>query len=83
MVTATIYKLLTLTWKKLVDPRVMIGDLTSLFETTCIRNTSAIDRLPLVQNSKWTFSTVHHALEVWAIEPGDEYLTIIVQLERS
>ena len=44
-VTATTYKLLILTWKKLVDPSVMIGDRTSLFDTTWIRNTSAIDRL--------------------------------------
>jgi hypothetical protein len=44
-VIATTYRLLTLTWKKLVEPSVMIGDLTSLFETTCIRNTSAIDLL--------------------------------------
>lgn len=45
LVIATIYRLLTLTWKKLVEPSVTIGDRTSLFETTCIRNTSAIERL--------------------------------------
>lgn len=28
-----------------MDPRVMMGERTSLFETTWIRNTSAIDRL--------------------------------------
>jgi len=44
-VTATMYRLFTLTWKKLVEPRVMMGDRTSLFETTWIRNTSAMDRL--------------------------------------
>ena len=44
-VTATTYTLLTLTWKKLVDPRVTIGDRTSLLEMTCIRKTSAIGRL--------------------------------------
>lgn len=44
-VTATMYRLFIRTWKKLVDPSVMIGERTSLFETTCIRKTSAIDRL--------------------------------------
>ena len=44
-VTATTYRLFILTWKKLVDPSVIIGLLTSEFETTCIRKTSAIDRL--------------------------------------
>ena len=45
LVTATTYKLLILTWKKLVDPRVMMGDLTSLLDTTWILNTSDMDRL--------------------------------------
>ena len=44
-VTATTYKLLILTWKKLVDPRVMMGDLTSLLDTTWILNTSEMERL--------------------------------------
>lgn len=44
-VTATRYKLFIRTWKKLVDPRVTMGDRTSLLETTCIRNTSAMERL--------------------------------------
>lgn len=34
-----------LTWKKLVEPRVMIGDRTSLLEITWMRKTSDIDRL--------------------------------------
>ena len=45
LVTATTYRLLILTWKKLVDPRVTIGDLTSLLDTTWILNTSEMDRL--------------------------------------
>ena len=45
LVTATTYKLLILTWKKLVDPRVTIGDLTSLLDTTWILNTSEMERL--------------------------------------
>jgi hypothetical protein len=45
LVTATTYKLLILTWKKLVDPRVMMGDLTSLLDTTWILNTSEMERL--------------------------------------
>lgn len=39
------YRLFSLTWKKLVDPSVTIGERTSLLETTCIRKTSAIERL--------------------------------------
>ena len=45
LVTATTYRLLILTWKKLVDPRVMMGDLTSLLDTTWILNTSEMERL--------------------------------------
>lgn len=45
LVTATTYRLFTRTWKKLVEPRVIMGERTSLLETTCIRNTSAIERL--------------------------------------
>ena len=45
LVTAMMYRLLVRTWKKLVDPSVIIGDRTSLFDTTCIRKTSAIVRL--------------------------------------
>lgn len=44
-VTATIKILFSLTWKKLVDPRVMIGERTSGLEMTWMRKTSAIDRL--------------------------------------
>jgi hypothetical protein len=45
LVTASTKTLLTLTWKKEVDPRVMMGERTSAFEMTCIRKTSAIERL--------------------------------------
>jgi hypothetical protein len=37
--------LFILTWKKDVEPRVMIGERTSGLDTTWIRNTSAMDRL--------------------------------------
>lgn len=33
------------TWKKLVEPKVIIGDRTSLLETTWILKTSAMERL--------------------------------------
>ena len=46
------YKLFIRTWKKLVEPRVTMGDRTSLLETTCIRNTSAMDRLSSVCQSR-------------------------------
>lgn len=44
-VTAIMYKLLCLTWKKEVEPSVMIGERTSGLETTCTLNISLIDRL--------------------------------------
>lgn len=44
-VTAMMYKLFVRTWKKLVEPSVMIGERTSLLDTTWMRNTSAIERL--------------------------------------
>jgi hypothetical protein len=37
--------LLIRTWKKEVEPSVMMGERTSGFETTWMRKTSAIDRL--------------------------------------
>jgi hypothetical protein len=52
------YTLLSLTWKKEVDPRVMIGDLTSGFEMTWILKTSEIERL-LRQSSIVEFRAEH------------------------
>jgi hypothetical protein len=54
---------------------VTIGDLTSLLETTCIRKTSAMERLskPTVENKK-VFMKQCHALEVCSVQPGDEDL---------
>ena len=44
-VTATRYRLFTRTWKKLVEPRVTMGERTSLLEMTWIRKTSEMERL--------------------------------------
>lgn len=44
-VTATMKMLLMRTWKNDVDPSVMMGDRTSGFDTTWIRNTSEMERL--------------------------------------
>lgn len=50
------------TWKKLVEPRVMMGERTSLFETTCIRNTSAMDRLRINEWRLEEFTQWHGVL---------------------
>jgi hypothetical protein len=80
-VTATTYRLLILTWKKLVEPRVMIGDLTSLLETTCIRKTSAIDRLAShnPQQDGQQSTSPKGVLEIGTIEPRNEHLPLLVE----
>jgi len=53
----------------------MIGDRTSLFETTCIRNTSAIDRLTQLRQHHMSASVPHKdLLEISPVEPRDEDL---------
>lgn len=44
-VTATMYKFSWRTWKNEVEPKVTIGERTSVLDITWIRNISATERL--------------------------------------
>ena len=68
------YRLFTRTWKKLVEPSVMMGDRTSLFETTCIRKTSAMERLKSYISERLVETDVVHRLQVSAVQSRDKHL---------
>jgi hypothetical protein len=56
-----------LTWKKVVEPRVVIGERMSV-EKTWMRKTSAMERL---------------SLEVVVVEARDEHLALLVEDEDA
>lgn len=68
----------TLTWKKEVDPSVMIGDLTSGLDITCIRKTSDIERLYNRQLCSFSSLQVYaSSLEIRSEEARYENLLIV------
>lgn len=72
--TASTKTLFIRTWKKEVEPRVMIGERTSGLETTWMRNTSAIDRLGGPEVSATRQIDRPNSLEICPEEARDEDL---------
>lgn len=56
----------------------MMGDRTSLLDMTCIRNTSAIDRLIEEVNATYNPGALIYSLEVCPIKSRDQNLEFCV-----